>query len=116
MQIYRPDYLKTPRQGSVSIPLSSAARSCVVPSPLPSAGDQQHPVGGHEEGIVALTESDRTSERCTAGQLPNADSARLTVAPFGQAVSRISSRYAPWVAAVFMAQPRRAAGRCAGHA
>src|SRR5215470_2584658 len=35
----------------------------------------------------------------TIHSLP-AESARVTMAPFGRAVSRISSRYAPWVAAV----------------
>jgi hypothetical protein len=37
-------------------------------SPPSSAGGHQHPAGGHEEGTVAITESDRILGHCTAGQ------------------------------------------------
>jgi hypothetical protein len=53
----------------MSIPVSSAARSCIGPSPQSSVGGRQHRAG-HEEGTVAITESDRISGHCTAGQLP----------------------------------------------
>jgi len=36
-------------------------------SPPSSAGGHQHPAGGHDEGTVAITESDRILGHCTAG-------------------------------------------------
>jgi hypothetical protein len=53
MTIQRPNCMKTLRQGSVSIPLSSAARSCADPRPASRVSGYQDPAGGHEEGAVA---------------------------------------------------------------
>ena len=53
MTIQRPNCMKALRQGSVSISLSPAARSCAGPCPASGVRGYQDPAGGHEEGAVA---------------------------------------------------------------
>ncbi len=53
MTIQRPNCMKTLRQGSVSISLSPAARSCAGPRPASGVSGYQDLAGGHEEGAVA---------------------------------------------------------------
>lgn len=59
MTIQRPGCMKTLRQGSVSISLSRAARSCGGPRPASGVSGYRDPAGGHQVGAVAFTESDR---------------------------------------------------------
>jgi hypothetical protein len=65
--------MKTLRQGSVSIPLSSADRSCARPRPASGVSGHHCPAGGHEEGAVA-NHRERPASRDTAlriSSLPN---------------------------------------------
>jgi len=53
MTIQRPNCMKTFRQGSVSISLCLAARSCAVARPSSGVSGYQDPAGDHEEGAEA---------------------------------------------------------------
>ncbi len=62
--------MKTPRQGSASIPFSSAARSCVGPRRRPVWAATRIPLAATRDGT--LTRATGFSGHCTAGQLlPN---------------------------------------------
>jgi hypothetical protein len=106
MKIQRPDCTKTLRQGSVSIPLLG---STFVPVLAPSVGvvwwppsATRIPSAGHE-GTVAITESDRISGHCTAGQ--------LQIDPVGPGhTSRLAGK-APTSPVIFDSGPLPTSGR-----
>ena len=73
MKIYRPDYMKTPRQGSVSIPLPSAARPCVVPHRRPVWAATSIPLAATRRALWPSQRVTGLWGHCTAGQLPIAE-------------------------------------------
>jgi hypothetical protein len=73
MQIQRPDCIRTPRLGSVSIPLSPLLDLAPVLAAVRWGGDQDLPAGGHEEVAVIITESDQILRTLRCGSA--ADSA-----------------------------------------
>ncbi len=62
--------MKALRQGSVSISLSPAARSCAGPRPASGVSGYQDPASGHEEVAVESQRATGFSGHCAADQLP----------------------------------------------
>jgi hypothetical protein len=81
MKIHRPDCMKTPRQGSVSIPLSSAARSCVCPRRRPVWTATSIPLAATRRAPWPSQRATGFSGHCSAAHLPN-------LAPYANCESR----------------------------
>jgi len=82
MMIQRPNCMKTLRQGSVSISLSPAARSCAGPRPASGVSGYQEPAGGNEEGAVANHRATGFSGHCAADQMGLAVEAQARICGF----------------------------------
>jgi len=89
MTIQRPNCMKTLRQGSVSISLSPAARSCAGPRPASGVSGYQDPAGGHEEGAVA-NHRERPVSRDTALRI-SCRTLNICVSPRADAIAAWST-------------------------